>query len=144
MPKVSLVRVDSNTRVSGVAGRSGARGASGADFVVGGQAAANRSAAVAMPTGVSGIEGLLALQAVGDPLERRRRTVRRGQGLLDQLESLRRDLLVGRVDPARLDGMLDILAEARERDEPGLDSLLDDIELRVRVELAKHGRFPAF
>jgi hypothetical protein len=141
---VSLVRVDSNTRVSGVAGRSAARGASGGDFVISGPAGAGRSAAAAMPAGVSGIEGLLALQAVGDPLERRRRTVRRGQGLLDQLEALRRDLLVGRVDPARLDAMLDILAEARERDEPGLDSLLDDIELRVRVELAKHGRFPAF
>ena len=141
---MSLVRVDSNTRVSGVAGRSGTRGSSGGDFVISGPTGAGRSAAAAMPTGVSGIEGLLALQAVGDPLERRRRKVRRGQGLLDQLESLRRDLLVGRVDPARLDAMLDILAEARERDEPGLDSLLDDIELRVRVELAKHGRFPGF
>lgn len=138
------MRVDSNTRVSGVAGRSGARGASGGEFIIGGAAGAGRSAAAAMPTGVSGIEGLLALQAVGDPLERRRRTVRRGQGLLDQLESLRCDLLVGRVDPSRLDAMLEILAGAREREEPGLDSLLDDIELRVRVELAKHGRFPAF
>jgi hypothetical protein len=144
LPEVSLVRIDSNTRVSGVAGRSGARGASGADFVIGGAASPSRSSAIAMPAGVSGIEGLLALQAIGDPLERRRRKVRRGQGLLDQLESLRRDLLVGRVDPARLDAMLDILAEARDRDEPGLDSLLDDIELRVRVELAKHGRFPGF
>ena len=144
MPGVSLVRVDSNTRVSGVTSRSGARGASGGDFVIGGPAGAARPAALATPSGVAGLEGLLALQAVGDPLERRRRAVRRGQGLLDQLESLRRDLLVGRVDPARLDAMLDLLAEARERDEPGLDSLLDDIELRVRVELAKHGRFPAF
>lgn len=138
------MRVDSNTRVSGVAGRTAARGAAGGDFVIVGPAGAGRSIATAMPTGVSGIEGLLALQAVGDPLDRRRRKVRRGQGLLDQLESLRHDLLVGRVSPARLDAMLDLLAEARERDEPELDSLLDDIELRVRVELAKHGRFPAF
>ena len=31
---------------------------------------------------------------------------------------------------------------ARERKLPGLDAVLDDIELRARVELAKFGRYP--
>ena len=41
----------------------------------------------------------------------------------------------------RLDRMSAMLAEVRERSLPGLDALLDDIELRVRVELAKAGRY---
>jgi hypothetical protein len=35
-----------------------------------------------------------------------------------------------------------MLDEVRERSLPGLDAVLDDIELRVKVELAKFGRFP--
>ena len=36
-----------------------------------------------------------------------------------------------------------LIGQARERDLPGLDAVLDDIELRARVELAKFGRYPA-
>jgi hypothetical protein len=36
-----------------------------------------------------------------------------------------------------------MLAEIRERSLPELDAVLDDIDLRVQVELAKFGRFPS-
>ena len=36
--------------------------------------------------------------------------------------------------------VLTLLSQARERKLPGLDAVLDDIELRARVELAKFGR----
>ena len=92
----------------------------------------------------SGIEALLALQAVEDPLLARRRAVRRGSALLDALAAAQADLLTGAGrrgaaqpdDGARHPG-------ARRRSIPALDALIDDIELRVRVELAKRGRFPA-
>jgi hypothetical protein len=45
---------------------------------------------------------------------------------------------------SKLDLLMALIGEARERSEPGLDALLDDIELRARVELAKRGRYPAF
>ena len=35
-----------------------------------------------------------------------------------------------------------LIAQAREQSLPGLDGVLDDIELRARVELAKFGRYP--
>ena len=96
-----------------------------------------------MPTqAMAGMDSILALQAVEEPLSGKKKAMRRGASLLDQLDDIKADLLVGRVDPGRLDGMVTMLAELRDRTMPGLDSLLDDIDLRVRVELAKFGRFP--
>ena len=89
------------------------------------------------------IGALLALQSVEDPLLKRRRLVRRGNQLIDALEDLRADLLLGRISEGRLNQLMAVLSQARERAEPGLDVLIDDIELRARVELAKRGLFPA-
>lgn len=91
----------------------------------------------------AGIEAILALQAVDGPLSGRKKAMRRGASLLDMLDEIKTDLLVGRISADSLDRMAAMLSEARERSLPGLDALLDDIELRVRVELAKFGRFPA-
>lgn len=91
---------------------------------------------------MAGIDSILALQSVEGPLTARKKAVRRGSSLLDMLDDIKADLLIGHVSPDRLDGLVAVLSEMRERSLPGLDSLLDDIELRVRVELAKFGRFP--
>jgi Class II flagellar assembly regulator len=102
-------------------------------------------ASVATPaspiTGASAIEALLAMQAAGDALGAKKKVLRRGRALLDTLEEMQSDLLVGRVSEGRLNQLLAVIGQARERVAPGLDSLLDDIELRARVELAKFGRF---
>ena len=92
---------------------------------------------------VTGLDAILALQAVGGPLEGRKRAIRRGTALLDLLDGIKADLLVGRVSADRLDQLAATLGEMRESTLPGLDAALDDIELRVRVELAKFGRYPA-
>lgn len=97
-----------------------------------------------MPMQVTGgIDAILALQAVDGPLSGRKKAARRGASLLDLLDDIKADLLVGRISADRLDRMVAMLSEARERSLPGLDAVLDDIDLRVRVELAKFGRFPA-
>jgi len=87
------------------------------------------------------IDALLALQAAGDTLGAKRKVVRRGKALLDTLEEMQSDLLLGRVSEGRLNQLLALIGQARERTAPGLDSLLEDIELRARVELAKFGHF---
>lgn len=89
-----------------------------------------------------GVGSILALQGVGDFSESRRRAVKRGNALLDLLEGIKADLLLGSVSPARLDAISEQLSTLRDRVDPELDAVLDEIELRVLVELAKSGRFP--
>jgi Class II flagellar assembly regulator. len=139
------LRIDATHRAGGVAGR-GAAGKSGGGpaFVPVGAEAGGRVASSAPVMQTAGLEAILALQGVGTATEQRRRAVRRGNRLLDGLEAIKADLLVGQVPSERLDALMVELGALRERVEPGLDGVLDDIELRVRVELAKRGRFPAF
>ena len=51
--------------------------------------------------------------------------------------------IAGRMSEGRLNQLMAVMSQARERSEPGLDALLDEIELRARVELAKRGLYPA-
>ena len=138
------MRIETTNRTSGVGRNSSAgRTGTGVDFVPAGADAPARVASSAPTAGMTGIDAILALQAVGGPLEGKRKAVRRGQSLLHTLDEIKADLLVGQVSGERLDALVAMLAEFRERSLPDLDAVLDDIELRVRVELAKFGRFPA-
>jgi hypothetical protein len=141
------LRIDNNLRAGNVTGRSGnARGTgSGTAFHIGESGAAPRAAAAAAAAPATGIDALLALQAADDPLQGgRKKQVRRGRSLLDTLDALKADLIGGRLGDGHLDQLMTLIGQARERTDPGLDALLDDIELRARVELAKRGIFPAF
>jgi len=107
----------------------------------------NEDAAIAKPEtaapsqDVGGIDALLALQAVEDPTFARKKAVKRGHELLDGLEQIKTDLLVGQVSESRLDNMLNLVTKARGNLDPALDSIIDDIDLRVRVELAKFNKY---
>lgn len=104
----------------------------------GGAGGASQAAATSAASGVGGVSALMALQGVEDATERRRRAVRRGGGLLDRLEDLKLAMLGGEAGEAALAGLGRTLAEDRPADiDPGLSSLLDQIDLRARVELAK-------
>jgi len=136
------VRIEGNLRI----GNTGARGAnrnagSGPAFHVDEGNAAARPAAPANVAPTAGIDALLALQAAEDPALKRKKQVRRATALLDTLDEIKADLLVGRVSEGRLNQLMALIGQARERGEPHLDALLDDIELRARVELAKRGLY---
>lgn len=90
---------------------------------------------------VGGLDALLALQAVEDPLAERKRTIQHGHDLLDTLDRLKADLLGGRVSPDRLLRLMDMIGRRKPGNDQDLEALLDDIELRARVELAKLGHF---
>lgn len=124
------------TRQTGTAARS-----SGAAFRPEGGAAPQRAVENGAIAASTGIEGLLALQAAEDATAGRRKAIKRGALLLDALEDMRADLLVGQVSEGRLHRAMALLGQARSHSEPGLDAVIADIELRVRVELAKLGTY---
>jgi hypothetical protein len=93
---------------------------------------------VAGTVGVGSIDALLALQEVGGPLERRRKAVRRAGVILDVLDEVKLALLDGGVPPAALERLVSaVRLERGGADDPRLQGLLDEIETRAAVELAK-------
>jgi hypothetical protein len=101
---------------------------------------AEETQAVDAPVALSGIAALLVTQGVGDSLEReaRRRLVHYGETLLDMLEELRHGLLFGAIPKDRLFALAQLVRSRRDSvADPGLTALLNEIELRVEVELAK-------
>ena len=96
----------------------------------------------APPKSAGNIDALLALQGVEeDPVERRKRSVVRGRGALDVLDDLKIGLLSGNLNSATVNRLRDAAANLKSSSgDPGLDSVLSEIELRVEVELAKAGQ----
>jgi len=137
------VRIENTARSTSVSARSGVGRSNAGGFFISDDAATAKPATAQPIAQTAGIDALLALQSVEDPLFARRKAVRRGNALLDALEAIKADLLLGQVSEGRLNQLMALIGQARERNLPDLDPLLDDIELRARVELAKCGRFPA-
>ncbi len=97
-------------------------------------------AALAGGAPISGVQALLALQEVPDALQSRKRVVKRGNDLLDRLDDIRTGLLLGTIPLGTLKDLAHQLREQRSRDIDGnLSTIMDEIELRVAVELAKLG-----
>ncbi|MEP3669829.1 MAG: flagellar assembly protein FliX, partial [Roseibium sp.] len=57
------------------------------------------------------------------------------------LESVKTDLLAGQVSEDRLELLASQVASRPPSGDQQIDSVLEEIELRVKVELAKLGRF---
>jgi Class II flagellar assembly regulator len=115
------------------------RSSSGTFTVAEGTASQPQTAAVALRT-VGGIDALIALQGVEDPIERRRRVVKHGRRALDALDELKLGLLAGTLDQATMLRLKSAAADLKEGSgDERLDSVLAEIDLRVEVELAKAG-----
>lgn len=84
------------------------------------------------------VDGLFQLQEVPDALAQRRRAVQRGSTVLDRLDDLRLALLTGSLSPGQLSELQRVVASERGLvDDPRLLAVLDEIDLRAKVELAK-------
>jgi hypothetical protein len=128
------------------AGR-GAGAAAAGGFAVpdaGGAAEATPASQLISATGVGSIDALLTLQGVAGPLERRRKAVRRASVLLDVLDDLKLSLLDGGIPPQTLGRLIEAIRQERaQTGDAKLESLLDEIETRAAVELAKLETSPA-
>ena len=117
-----------------------ARRTAGATFTVSEQETPRNSAAASSLRSISTLDVLMALQGVEEPAERKKRAVAKGRNALDVLDKLKLGLLDGSVDGPTL-ARLKVAAEGLTEGsgDPGLDTVLGEIDLRVAVELAKAG-----
>lgn len=126
-----------NVRSAPGARRADRPGTGGAEFAK----HLDQTASAAQVSGarpMSGIDSILALQEVDEVAERRARAKRRGNLLLDKLEELKLALLGGTISREAL-VELALLTRGRREDsgDPELQAVLDEIEVRAAVELAK-------
>jgi hypothetical protein len=105
--------------------------------------AASDSRPATAPKPAANLDALLAMQGIEeDPLERRKRSVKRGKGALDVLDDLKLGLLSGSFNASTVARLRAAAADLKASSgDPGLDAVLSEIELRVEVELAKAGQF---
>ncbi|MDA1310846.1 MAG: flagellar assembly protein FliX [Proteobacteria bacterium] len=123
----------SNVKRSG----SSAKGASG-DFARLLQAS-SETEATSGPAAAAPVDSLLALQEVSDQGGGGKNSARhRAELMLDRLEEIRTGLLLGSIPRSQLHELAQVAQQTRESFvDPALSDVLDDIELRARVELAK-------
>lgn len=115
-----------------------ARRSSSSRFALPDMTPATESRAATAPKTVGGIDALMALQGVEDATERRKRAVKRGRTALDVLDDLKIGLLTGALDGRLVERLRAAAADLKTASgDPGLDTVLAEIELRVEVELAK-------
>lgn len=89
---------------------------------------------------IAALDVLLALQGAEDPTERatRGRMAARAQLVLDGLERLRVRMLAGTLTVGHMIDVADVVASHREKiRDPQLSTVMDEIDLRAQVELAK-------
>ena len=126
----------------GKTGGKAPAGASGFSDLIGGTDEVSSQAAVGGAAPLGSLDALLALQgAANNPEEAAKRAKKRGLMLLDALDQIKIDLLMGGVPQGRLNQLAQMVNSQRDEVmDPKLGAVLDEIDLRVQVELAKFSR----
>lgn len=87
---------------------------------------------------VTSMDALLSLQEMPEDEIKKRRAVQESQGALEALESLRLALLSGNIPEHLLHTLTKVVSVQKQHvNDPRLTSIIEDIELRAAVELAK-------
>ena len=118
----------------------GARRAASGTFTLDQQEPTRSTGAAGSLRAITSLDALLALQGVEDFTQRKKRAVVKGRNALDALDSLKVALLDGSVDRSTL-ARLKVAAEGltETTGDPHLDAVMQEIDLRLAVELAKAG-----
>lgn len=136
---VSPKPVSANRRVGGPSSATG-----GGEFAKAlGDTQSGGSHPVSMSMNVNSLSVVLAVQETPDAAKgrARQRARDRGMKMLDFLEEIRVGLLMGAIPRERLEQLAQMVRVKREQiDDPQLTAILDEIELRAAVELAKLSR----
>lgn len=136
---ITGVRGGSNV---GSSGKVDKKKVAGGKFSAHMQGVENNDAAVNAATSLVGVNNLFMLQEVEGEEDRpsRAQMLERGEEMLDYLDRLRLGLLEGKLPLHMVQRLNALVKQWRGRaQDPKLESILDDIELRAAVELAKLG-----
>jgi hypothetical protein len=137
------MKVNGPRNLSGASGaRKSGKSSAGSGFTPRGAASAQGPSASGGLSGASNIgsvDGLLALQGGGDYRHAQKQATDRAFSLLDVLDDLKIALLDGTLPRQTLVRLMETLKTRRETtDDPRLEAMLDEVEVRAAVELAKH------
>jgi hypothetical protein len=133
------MKIDSNTPIRSIPskgkGTNAAKGNSGFASHIGSHTSP-QSPSVIQP--MVGIESLMALQEVPDALARSKIVRVRARKLLDHLDEIKIGLVLGAFSKQNLLDLKNLVdSKVEDFEDPGLQEILKEIELRVHVELAK-------
>jgi hypothetical protein len=108
-------------------------------FAAAEEIADSKTAAALTGTGpIAAVDTILALQGIEDSADSRTQGINRGEQLLDLLDQVRDGLLAGGIPRIMLSRLALAVSKRRESfADPKLQEVLDEIDLRARVELAK-------
>lgn len=135
------MEINGPRRVSSAPLRSAGRAtpASGAKSFASEEMAAEKTAAALTGAGpIAAVDTILALQGIEDSADQRTRGVNHGEQLLHLLDELRDALLSGGIPRQILHRLANAISKRRGSfTDAKLQSVIDEIDLRARVELAK-------
>ncbi len=106
-------------------------------FVTGG---ADETSSASATQSIAQLDSLLAVKQTEDPTQKqsKKRMQQRASSILDKLEGLRVKMLTGNLTVGHMIDVADVVASHREKiDDPALTAIMDEIDLRAQVELAK-------
>ncbi|MGH1399280.1 MAG: flagellar assembly protein FliX [Alphaproteobacteria bacterium] len=117
-------------------------GDGGFDALIASHGAAETSSAAATGASqsIAQVDALLAVQEVEDPTQgaAKKRMRKRSTKILDMLDGLRDQMLGGGLTLGHMIDIADVVASHREQiTDPTLTGIMDEIDLRAQVELAK-------
>ncbi len=143
---MKITTLETNRRTDGSRGKTATRSSDGA-FASTLQRTTSSPSANAMggASAVFSVGSILSVQetldATAEPAKNKLR--RFGNDVLEHLDDLRMGILDGSVSKERLTDLARMLREKREQsDDPRLNAVIDEIELRAEVEIAKLTRKP--
>jgi len=97
-----------------------------------------RAQTVSGPGPIAALDTILTLQGFDDTTDGRSKGLAHGQDLLDMLDQVRDGLLAGAIPRSTLTRLANAVSHRQEGFvDPKLQQVLDEIDLRARVELAK-------
>lgn len=104
---------------------------------------AEESHGVVSTSAIGSIDALLSLQGMETATEGNSKARKYGENVLDALETILHDLLIGAVPISRLQNLADMMSQQREQGNvsPKMLEIIDEIEARALIELAKYEAF---